>query len=197
MSKYSAEMERLFRSQFRQEQGRLVFRRNGRGPPVPVTENEMEDSVALFLRRERQLRIPLFAVPIALIFILVALDGGRLFERDGAIWLLVAVLGVSIAVAIRWQWRSSTDMFSGRTPLSSKLRARAELRAEMLRRWSWPKLLGFLGLGLLLTVPRLFEWPPKSIDNWMWLLLGLVLLAVSLFNVSIKLRLGSNSGGEI
>ena len=193
MFRHEAELEKQFRNQFRQEEGRLVFRRGARGAPVVVNQAEVEQAVSLFMKRQRLVLIAMVAVTIAAIFFLVLYDNGRLADAEWTTWALVVLWLVAFWPAFMWAWRTPTAEFARRVPVGRE-RSRQELRAETLSNWGWPRVIGGLALGLALTVPHLFAWPPAGLDAWLWFGLGIVLVVISCVNCLHKWRLHHRSG---
>jgi hypothetical protein len=176
----------MFRAQFERDGDRYLFRYGKRSAPVAVTVQEMEESIAAFRRRIRWVTRGGVSVMMAAIFAFV-LSGSDFLDRDGAIWLLVLVWTVPFMIAFVWAWRSPTRRFMVRVPIGRE-RTRSEVRADMLSEWGWSKIILPLGGGLLLVTYRIANWPPTTIEGWIWLGLGLFLALVSTANAIMKLR---------
>jgi hypothetical protein len=188
MFKFDAELERLFRQQFRVEDGRLVFRSNSKAAPVPVTEQEQEqeDAVAVFLKRNCIAMAILVGGTVLVVFALM-LVGVNMAEAASTKWLLVAALAALVVLSLRWSWYGPLARFTRRTPVGRE-RSLAEVRAEMLAGWSWAKLWGFIAAGLLIVVPHVLAWPPDGLDAWVWIVLGAIMLIGSVANCFLKWR---------
>jgi hypothetical protein len=180
------EADQLFRAQFEEDAGRVLFRLNRRRAPVVVTFEEKERSIEIYRQRVRWVTYGSAAVMMAVVIGFGIWDSDFL-DRDGAIFLLVAVWMVPFWVAFKWAWRSSTREFVRRTPVG-KERARGEVRSQMLSEWGWMKIASPIGIGLALIAYHLMNWPPESVDNWIWLGFGVVMFLLGSANSIVKLR---------
>jgi hypothetical protein len=164
-----------------------VFRRNQRAAPVPVSEQEMEESVQTFQKRRRFVMIGSVTVMIVAIFVLVALGAAAWFDRDGSMWLFAAICAVLFMIAFRWAWYSPTAEFAGRAPIGIE-RSRAEVQRTLLSDWTYTQLFGFAAFGLLIAVLKARSWPLTTINDWVYLTLGLFIAGMVFWGVFRKWR---------
>ena len=186
------QIERGFRIQFERDHERIYFRKSGRGRPVPVTEEEMERSVAAFLRRARIVMIAGVTLMIGAVATSVVIDD-RLLQRDGAIWALIGLGLVPFLAGFWWAWKSPTIQFEQRTPVGAE-RSRTELRKKMLAERGWGELLGLGASAAVLSAIQINHWPPQLIEEWIWAGLGLVVTVATGFSVIMKWRFGTSQG---
>lgn len=147
----TADIASQFMRQFVEEDGRLVYRRHGRGPAYPVTDMQVEDFLNQYMRRTRIARLSLFLATI------VAGGGGALMlaevdpmPSDGvitafAVCLIVVLVGVFVWAELRSQTQPERDL-SRITPAAPAIDAdewnRRQLEAVPWINFAIPPLMG-------------------------------------------------------
>ena len=180
------ETQDMFRAQFEQADGCILFRYGRRSPPVVVTVQEMEESITNYRRRARLVTNAGVIVMIAAILGLQF--AGDFLDRDGAVWLLVLGCTIPYSIAFKRAWKSSTSQFKRRTPVGVE-RSRGEVRKMMLSDWGWTRTAILPVLGLALVACWVANWPPATIEAWLWFGFGVIFLAIGLFNAAVKWRI--------
>ena len=183
----SFDKDRVFRSQFEPDGERFLFRYGKKAAPVLVTGPEMEECVATYLRRSRSVT-RIGAAAIVITIVIFSLSGNNSLERDGATFLLVIIWSIPFMVAAWWAWRSPTEALRNRMAVGAA-RSRAQVRAQMLSEMRWPMTSMPIAIGALLVCFRLANWPPHTIESWIWFAIGLFFIATGTFNSIVKLRL--------
>jgi hypothetical protein len=171
---------RLFAAQFTNHGDTVVYRKNGRGPAIPLKAQERDRLIARFSSRVSLAvygSVGLISVGVlALVFLSVT----RQIRLPG--WAVtLAVLAVVIAFfgLMSWIAQEPARVLAGRAPVAPAVPA-AEFRRSALSRLPWATLGSAAAIG---TVSLLrVHWTHQILEgeNLLWLLAGagLLLLAV-------------------
>jgi hypothetical protein len=159
-------IERAFHEQFRSTDGELVFRRNGKAPPVRVSRNEADRAIALFRRRYRIIK-PYGMSILALATVVAAIMGWM--ERY--YWYACIGAGVVQMIIHPWVWRSTPREWDQRAPIGPA-RADKEVFVERVAGWPWAGVLILGAFGVLVLIDGAMSRELDPLSRAGWLIVG-------------------------
>jgi hypothetical protein len=180
-------MVTAFSGQFENEDGQLVYRKGGRGSPIPVTAAERDDFIDAYRRGVRQafwiFMAALFVGVFGMVGVLVYEDVS--YDDSSSDIILYAAL-ITMTVIFVWHtmrlYRAPAQQLH-RLPIGPE-RSRAEMRQKMLGEMTYARLAGAAAFGAY------FGWratTEQSFERYFSIALCITLLGVSALQAVRKL----------
>jgi hypothetical protein len=177
-----------FGGQFTEEEGRIVYRRALKDPPIAVSAAERDGFIETYVRWFRRATMVMMAalwiVTIGMVALSLVADRPLEF-----VWMLAGVLLVAgpFVAANVYAWSAPARALKGRPPVGPAL-PRAEVSRRVLKRITWPQLGAVAVMGLLTL--RFVDWSRSlwGLENVAWVALALALLLVCAVQAVRKLR---------
>lgn len=183
-------MQQLFAEQFADDLQGFVYRKNGKGVPIRLSEIERDEFVATFNKRIRYAFWALVPATVALILVLVWLVPDKDSPaRQLATWVGVTAILVPFMTIYYWAWNAPSRELERRTPMGAAL-TKEEARTLAFSKITYGQLL----LAALIGVGLVWNKSTKAdvFHGWgvAWLAFGGALIVLAGLQAIRKWRLG-------
>jgi len=177
----SAHSKQLFEAQFEPYRQGYVYRKNMKGPAIPVTADERNRFVGNYVRFNRYGVWTMVAAMTVLAFIATAWSTAMdIAVSDGMIFGAIIVLAMVFLAVHRWFWTAPAREVALRTPISEE-RSRSDAKRVMLKRTPYRYIIGMAVVSIWAALDSATRHGWTSGWGRLWLVLaGLFVVGFSL-----------------
>ena len=177
----SAHSRLLFEAQFEPYRQGYAYRKNMKGPAIPVTADERNRFVGNYVRFNRYGVWTMVAAMTVLAFIATAWSTAMdIAVSDGMIFGAIIVLAMVFLAVHRWFWTAPAREVALRTPISEE-RSRSDAKRVMLKRTPYRYIIGMAVVSIWAALDSATRHGWTSGWGRLWLVLaGLFVVGFSL-----------------
>lgn len=180
-------LEKTFIAQFEENNGRIIYRRDGRFGPVQVSRDERNALIRQFRIRRKWLDRATTGVGIATMAILYWFFWAKHAEAMEPLALLFWLcLGAPLWLAHRWMWRAPQRLTARRLPLGQDKPAR-EFAIERYRALRWWELAGPPLAAMMMAMHQFWKGPLVSVDHIIFAVATIAVLTAASVQIGRKL----------